>query len=160
LHILSPLRIDIFKKCGEGIFLKKQENGQKETKNVWLCLMSAVLKGGILGVFILSFALFLGSFLVFYGVIPERWLDGTALGCCVLASLLGGGYAVRRTENYPFAAGLGVGAALFFLLLTAGLIAYGGTAPGESGPAVLCACLCGGGLSGILRKKGKKKHRR
>ena len=57
--------------------------------------------------------------------------------------------------------GLGVGTVLFLLLLTAGLLVYEDASLERGGAAILCACLCGGGLAGLIcRRKPKKKRKR
>ena len=57
--------------------------------------------------------------------------------------------------------GLAVGGILFLLLLTAGFLAFDTASIEHGGVGVLCACLCGGGLAGLLGGRApKKKHRR
>ena len=65
-----------------------------------------------------------------------------------------------RKRRLELLAGLGVGIVLFLLLLTAGLIAYKGTSIANGGAGILCACLCGGAIPGLLARKPKKKRRR
>ena len=43
-----------------------------------------------------------------------------------------------------------MGAVLFLLLLTAGMLAYDSASLEQGGTAILCACLCGGALAGLL----------
>ena len=73
---------------------------------------------------------------------------------------MGGGYAVRKVGRRSLLVGLGVGAVLFLLLLTAGLIVYQGASIANGGAGILCACLCGGAIPGLLGRKPKKKRRR
>ena len=73
---------------------------------------------------------------------------------------LGGCFAVRRVGRRSLLVGLGVGAVLFLLLLTAGLIANQGTSIANGGAGILCACLCGGAIPGLFGRKPKKKRRR
>ena len=73
---------------------------------------------------------------------------------------LGGCFAVRRVGRHSLPVGLGVGAVLFLLLLTAGFIAFDGASIANGGAGILCACLCGGAIPGLLARKPKKKRRR
>ena len=91
---------------------------------------------------------------------PVDAMYGAVLGVCVLGGLAGGIYAVRRVEGRSLLAGLGVGSVLLLLLLTAGLIAYQGASIANGGAGILCACLCGGAIPGLLARKPKKKRRR
>ena len=52
------------------------------------------------------------------------------------------------------------GMVLFLLLITAGLIVYEGASIANGGAGILCACLCGGAIPGLLARKPKKKRRR
>ena len=81
-------------------------------------------------------------------------------GACVAGSLLGGLYAVGRTGRRSLAVGLGTGITLFLLLLCVGLLAYDAAGLEREGAGTLCACLCGGGLAGVLSLPRKKKRRR
>ena len=82
------------------------------------------------------------------------------LAVCVAGAFAGGMYTVRRLRTRTLLLGLGVGAVLFLLLLTAGLLAYDSASLENGGIGVLCACLCGGGISGVLFRQPKKKRRK
>ena len=139
--------------------MKKREKGREDGGGLWFNAVCEVLKGGVLAGVVTILALLLCSVLVSMGVIPVEAMEGTVLAVCVLGTLVGGIYAVRRS-GAALAAGLGVGAVLFLLLLTAGLLAYGGASVANGGVSILCACLCGGAIPGILGRKPKKKRRR
>ena len=139
--------------------MKKREKGREDGGGLWFNAVCEVLKGGVLAGVVTILALLLCSVLVSMGVIPVGAMEGTVLAVCVLGTLVGGIYAVRRS-GAALAAGLGVGAVLFLLLLTAGLLAYEGASVANGGVSVLCACLCGGAIPGILGRKPKKKRRR
>jgi len=85
---------------------------------------------------------------------------GAVLAVCVLGALVGGTWAVRKVGSRSLLVGLSVGAVLFLLLLTAGLIVYQGASIANGGAGILCACLCGGAIPGLLGRKPKKKRRR
>ena len=139
--------------------MKKREKGREDGGGLWFNAVCEVLKGGVLAGVVTILALLLCSVLVSMGVIPVGAMEGTVLAVCVLGTLVGGIYAVRRS-GAALAAGLGVGAVLFLLLVTAGLIAYEGASMSNGGVSILCACLCGGAIPGILGRKPKKKRRR
>ena len=86
-----------------------------------------------------------GSFCTGAAVFVVLFTTGTNLWLAMLCSLL---------------AGLGVGVVLFLLLLTAGFIVYQGASVANGGAGILCACLCGGAIPGLLGRKPKKKRRR
>ena len=73
---------------------------------------------------------------------------------------MGGLYAVGRAGRPALAVGLGTGITLFLLLLCVGLLAYDAAGLERDGAGTLCACLCGGGLAGVLALPRKKKRRR
>ena len=139
--------------------MKKREKGREDGGGLWVNAVCEVLKGGVLAGVVTILALLLCSVLVSMGVIPVEAMEGTVLAVCVLGTLVGGIYAVRRS-GAALAAGLGVGAVLFLLLMTAGLIACEGASVANGGVSILCACLCGGAIPGILGRKPKKKRRR
>lgn len=130
------------------------------TAKSWRTPLCALLKGGIMagGAAVL---LLLGSaFLLSAGVLREEWAGGVVSAACVFSSLCGGLYSVSRLPNRPLAAGLGVGGILSALLLLAGGLAWGRPALGFDQARHLCACLCGGGMAGILGAPRKKKRKK
>lgn len=140
--------------------MKKRDKRQEEGGNAWLNATCEILKGGVLAGIITIVSLLVCAILVSMGVLPVSAMEGAVLAVCVLGTLIGGVYAVGRSGGRRLLAGLGVGAVLFLLLLTAGLIAYEGASIANGGLGILCACLCGGAIPGILGRKPKKKRRR
>ena len=140
--------------------MKKKERRPEELGSQWLNAMCEVLKGGVLAGVTAILALLLCSVLVSVGVLPVGAMYGAVLAVCVLGALTGGIYAVHRAGGRSLLVGLGVGAVLFLLLLTAGLIIYDGSSVANGGAGILCACLCGGAIPGLLARKPKKKRRR
>lgn len=140
--------------------MKKRDKRQDEGTGVWLNVMCEVLKGGVLAGLVTILSLLVCAVLVSMGVLPVSAMEGAVLAVCVLGTLAGGVYAVSRSGGRSLPAGLGVGAVLFLLLLTAGLIVYEGASVANNGAGILCACLCGGAIPGILGRKPKKKRRR
>ena len=141
--------------------MKKKERRPEELGGgEWLNAMCEVLKGGVLAGVATILVLLICAVLVSMGVMPVGAMYGVVLAACVAGALAGGTYAVRRVGSRSLLAGLGVGAVLFLLLLTAGLIVYDGASIANGGAGILCACLCGGAIPGLLGRKPKKKRRR
>ena len=142
--------------------MKKQERRPAETggSNEWLNAMCEVLKGGVLAGVTTILALLVCAVLVSVGLVPVGAMYGAVLAVCAFGALVGGSYAVRKTDGRSLLAGLGVGIVLFLLLLTAGLIAYQEASIANGGAGILCGCLCGGAIPGLLARKPKKKRRR
>ena len=140
--------------------MKKKERRPEELGGQWLNTTCEVLKGGVLAGVTTILALLVCAVLVSMGVIPVSGMYGGVLAVCVLGALVGGTWAVHRVGSRSLLVGLGAGAVLFLLLLTAGLIACQGASIANGGAGILCACLCGGAIPGLLARKPKKKRRR
>ena len=140
--------------------MKKRDKRQEEGGSAWLNATCKILKGGVLAGIVTIVSLLVCAILVSMGVLPVSAMEGAVLAVCVLGTLIGGVYAVGRSGGRSLLAGLGVGAVLFLLLLTAGLLVYEGASIANGGAGILCACLCGGAIPGILGRKPKKKRRR
>ena len=140
--------------------MKKRDKRQEEGGSAWLNATCEILKGGVLAGIVTIVSLLVCAILVSMGVLPVSAMEGAVLAVCVLGTLIGGVYAVGRSGGRSLLAGLGVGAVLFLLLLAAGLLVYEGASIANGGAGILCACLCGGAIPGILGRKPKKKRRR
>lgn len=140
--------------------MKKRDRRQEEPSTHWIGAMCDLLKGGILAGGVTVAALLLCAVLISAGLLRERWMEGSVMTACVLGALIGGLYAVRKIKRRTLLIGLSAGLILFFLLLTAGLLVYDTADAGQGMAGIFCACLCGGGIAGILGGGPKKKHRR
>ncbi len=140
--------------------MKKKERRTEDPGRPWLNTRCEVLKGGVLAGVVTILALLLCAVLVSTGTLPVSGMYGAVLAVCVLGALAGGTWAVRGAGGRSLPVGLGVGAVLFLLLLTAGLLVYDGASIANGGAGILCACLCGGAIPGLLARKPKKKRRR
>jgi putative membrane protein (TIGR04086 family) len=139
--------------------MKKRDRGPEDLSSQWINGMCDLLKGGIFGGFVTILSLLVCAGLVSAGIIREHWIDGTILISCVLGALVGGAWAVRAIGRRPLLAGIGVGGVLFLLLLTAGFLVYDTATLEQGGTGILFACLCGGGIAGILLAPRKKRRR-
>lgn len=137
---------------------KKRRPEEPSGGGEWLNAMCEILKGGVLAGITAILSLLVCAVLVSVGVLPVSGMYGAVLAVCALGALVGGTYAVRKTG--AMLAGPGAGLVLFLLLLTAGLIAYESADIANGGAGILCACLCGGAIPGLLTRKPKKKRRR
>ena len=140
--------------------MKRREKRRPESENQWVNTMCELLKGGVAAGLTAILTLLLCAVLVSAGMLRERWMEGAVLASCVVGSWIGGLFAVRKIGARTLLVGLAVGGILFLLLLTAGLLAFETASIAHGGIGVLCACLCGGGLAGLLGGGAKKKRRR
>ena len=140
--------------------MKRREKRQAESENLWVSAMCELLKGGVAAGLVSIISLLACAVMVAAGVLRERWMEGAVLACCVVGAWVGGLFAARRIGARTLLVGLAVGGILFLLLLTAGLLAFETASIENGGVGVLCACLCGGGISGLMGGVRKKKKRR
>lgn len=122
--------------------------------------MSSILLGGVLALAVCLVFLFLCSIGISSGWVGDRFMVQYTLAGCVLGSLIGGIFAVRRCRTRTLVVGLCAGVVLFLLLLTVGLLFYPGMSVENRGVGLLCGCLFGGALAGLLGGKPKKKRRK
>lgn len=141
--------------------MRKSEEDQG---TVLLRYGKAILLGG--GIAFLTCVLFLllAAFGVSRGLIgAELRYQLTVVGC-VLGGFIGGVFAVRHCHSKGGFVGIAVGAVLFLLQLTLGLLLYKDISLESGGIGLLCGAICGGAAAGILsgggRKSTKTKKRR
>lgn len=139
--------------------MKKRDRRQEDPGSLWINTMCELIKGGVFAGITAILSLFLCAVLVSTGLLREHWMEGAGLACCVLGALIGGMYSVKAIKRRPLLVGLAVGGVLFLLLLTAGFLAYETASIEQGGVGILCACLCGGGIAGILGGTRKKRRR-
>ena len=140
--------------------MKRREKRQEEPGKEWVSAMCVVLQGGALAGVTAILALLLCAVLVSAGIAAERWMQGMVLAVCVLGALAGGVYAGRKLGVRSLLSGVGVGTVLVLLLMTARLLAYEDASLERGGIGILCACLCGGALAGLLTARRPKKKRK
>ena len=123
-------------------------------------VMLDVLRSGTIAAAMALAVLAVAAGLISAGVLSDVLSDRIVIAACLTGTFLGGLMAVLRRPNMAIVIGLGVGVVMFFLLSTAGVLLYDSVPGSQGSGAILCACLCGGGLSGILAGKPKKKRRK
>ena len=126
----------------------------------WLGAMVDLLRGAGVGLAGALAVLAIAAGLISFGMMSNAKADGAVVAACLLGGLLGGAFAVRRRKIAPLPTGLGAGGMLFLLLLAAGGLLYDVLPTLRTGGVVASACLCGGGLAGVLGGKPKKKRRK
>ena len=134
----------------------RREGRPEDSGGQWLTAMCELLKGGLAAALAALLALAACALLVSWGMIPERTMDRAALAAGVLGGLL----AVRRIGRSTLLVGAGVGAILFLVLLSAGLLLFEDASVSNGGVPILLSCLCGGAMAGILGSRPKKKRKR
>ena len=140
--------------------MKKVGKHQDEGNSAGLNLMVGVAKGSIAALAVNFVVLFLCSAAISAGWFDQSYMERAAVMSCVLSALLGSVIAVRRDRLLALPLGIGTGLFVFFLLTAVGIVLYKDAPALDKVPEILCACLCGGGIAGILGRKNKKKHRR
>lgn len=121
-----------------------------------------VLLGG--GVALCASFLFLliASLGISKGWLGEGLMYQLTIVACVVGAFIGALVAVRRCASRALVVGLLVGAVLFLVQLTVGVLFFDMSAP-EGGLGLLCGALCGGAAAGLLGGRhghGKKKRRK
>ncbi len=126
---------------------------------------SEVMIGGLMALGISLLLLFLAAAGISGGLVSADLREQLSVVACVLGGFLGGLFAVRRCPTRGLFVGAAVGAVLFLLQLTLGLLFYDTPSLENGGVGLLCGDLCGGAAAGILggggrRPPQKKKRRR
>ena len=136
---------------------RKREQGQGTT---WLNAMLGMLKGSAWGVGVCLVILGAAACLIWLGLLSDSAEGSAVVAACLWGGFVGGMIAVGKGALAPLPQGLGTGLVLFLLLLTVGVLFYGALPGVQSGGVVAGACLCGGGLAGVLGRGGGKKRRK
>lgn len=136
---------------------RKREQGQG---SAWLNGMLGMLKGGVWGICISLVVLGVAACLIWLGLLSNGAAGRAVAAACLAGGFVGGLIAVGKGEAAPLPEGLGTGMVLFLLLLTAGVLMYGALPGLRTGGVVAGACLCGGGMAGVLGRGERKKRRK
>lgn len=140
--------------------MKKPEWSRGEATSSWVDWMGRLLRGSGLAVLMTLLGLFLGALCISNGILSQGQMEGIVLASCVVGALCGGVFAIGTQGLRAIPMGLGVAAILFMMWLIGGMIVYSNSNLSSGGIGVLCACLCGGTMAGIVCRKRKKKSRR
>ena len=140
---------------------KARERRKSEDRGpVWLALALNVLRGGLAAFAVAALVLLVAACVVSVGVLGDDRIGSAVIAACLFGSFAGGIVSILRQQNVPIVSGMLVGIVLFLILLSAGFLLYGNDGATGSVGSVFCACMCGGGLAGVLGSRPKKKRRR
>jgi len=131
--------------------------GEEDQGTMLLRYGREVLLGGGLALAVSLLLLFLAAVGVSRGLLGAGLREQIAVVACVLGSFGGGLFAVRRCPARGLFVGLAVGAVLFLLQLTLGLLIYDAPSLENGGIGILFSDLCGGAAAGILAGGGKRR---
>ena len=122
--------------------------------------MTNILLGGVVALAVCLMFLFLCSIGISGGWLQEGLMYQMAVVSCVIGGFAGAMTAVRRCGSRALIVGLAVGAVLFLLLLTVGVLLFESMSLEAGGLGLLCGGLCGGAAAGLMGSKPKKKRRK
>lgn len=119
-----------------------------------------ILLGGLTAFLMCTVLLFLVSAGISEGLISMSLQYRLTVVICVLSSFLGGIMVVRQCPGRGLLVGIAVGAVLFLIQLSIGLVLYDTFSLENGGIGLLCGGLCGGAAAGILSGGGKGRTQR
>ncbi|MBP3521874.1 MAG: TIGR04086 family membrane protein [Oscillospiraceae bacterium] len=119
-----------------------------------------ILLGGLTAFLMCTVLLFLVSVGISEGLISMSLQYRLTVVICVLSSFLGGIMVVRQCPGRDLLVGIAVGAVLFLIQLSVGLVLYDTFSLENGGIGLLCGGLCGGAAAGILSGGGKGRTQR
>ena len=119
-----------------------------------------ILLGGLTAFLMCTVLLFLVSVGISEGLISMSLQYRLTVVICVLSSFLGGVMVVRQCPGRGLLVGIAVGAVLFLIQLSVGLVLYDTFSLENGGIGLLCGGLCGGAAAGILNGGGKGRTQR
>lgn len=119
-----------------------------------------ILLGGVTAFLLCTVFLFLASVGISNGLIGTNLQYRITVVVCVLSGFLGGMLVVRQCQGQRLLIGIAVGAVLFLLQLSVGILLYDTFALENGGLGLLCGGICGGAAAGILSGGGKRRPRK
>ena len=117
---------------------------------------TTLLLGGVLALGVALLLLVLGAVAISNEILGKEMSTQITVIACVIGCLVGGRFSCRVCRTGRLLMGAATGAVCFLLILSIGLLS-GNVEPGTQWFVELAACLCGGGVAGVLRKRRKKK---
>ena len=120
----------------------------------------ALILGALLALGIELIVLLLGSIAVSAGVLKADTATQVTAVACLIGCFAGGSFTCARWGVRRLLAGLLTGLICFALIVLVALISGSGFEIGTQGLIELAGCVVGGGLSGLLSARGKKKRRK
>lgn len=114
-----------------------------------------ILVGGVTAFLLCTALLFLTAVGISEGLIGMGLQYRLTVVVCVLSSFLGASMVVGQCQGRRLLVGIAVGAVLFLLQLSIGLLLYDTFSLENGGIGLMCGGLCGGAAAGILSGGGK-----
>ena len=135
----------------KGVFFfmrtEQKRRGKRESvsKAGWQTVTAGIAAALVISVLLVG----IGAVMISTGIVPERVGDGCVLLACAVGSLLGAGVAARGRGKDKLIVSIGVAMMAAVALGVSGILLYGGIDLGRC-IAECAACLCGGGLAGVI----------
>ena len=124
------------------------------------CTLAEILMGGGVAL-LLNFAfLAIMALLISCGILGDSGAVQLIALSCFISCFVGGRAAIRKRAGRQLLMGLGSGAIFVILILLIGFLCLDSMQIGAEGILFYICALAGGGLSGMLRGKAKKKKRK
>lgn len=133
----------------------KRKGKREEKESAWWIYAGREILASVMGILCL---LGVGAALIAGGVLGQRCAEGIVLAGCGLGVFIGMSLAGRGRRG-GVAASLTVALGVVAFLILTGLFLYRDLVP-ERCVAMAMACLCGGGLAGVLGQGKTKTHKR
>lgn len=134
--------------------------GEEDQGKLLLQYGKTILLGGVTAFLLCCVFLFLVSVGISEGYIGTNLQYQCTVVVCVLSSLFGGILAIRQCPSRGLLIGILVGAVLFLIQLSMGLLLYDTVSLEHGGIGLLCGSLCGGAAAGILSGGGRRPSRK
>ena len=131
---------------------------KKDAENTWKYEMISVLQGAIVTMAIAFGLLLVGASLIGSGKILEDKMERFVLIVCVLSTFLTGVIQKSRTGRWTLFNGILSAAVTCLFFAGIGLLVWKKISL-EEGKNIVISCMCGGGISGVLFGKRRKKRR-
>lgn len=133
------------------------KKGFEEGTPNWMPGMLSFVFGIALALGITLLALLLCSAAISAQLLSRGAMEYAPCASALVGSIAGAALCSGNKGRMAPAWGLGLGAALFLLLLLSGLVLYENAPVSELFVRMLLACLCGGGLIGLLNRGNRRK---
>ena len=101
--------------------------------------------------------LFIASWLIVSGRVPEGLMGIITVGSLFLGSFLGAVIAIRRNRSRSLFVGLAEGAMLYVITFTVGVFAETPSFFGGLSPFLFFAAMLGGALAGVLPMRSRRR---
>lgn len=123
-------------------------------------IILSLLFGGLIALTLCFLFLLIFSIMLVTGMIPEESMSTLCIILCGISSLVGGHFAIKRSDGPPLIVGLMTAAFLCILILIIGFCGYPNASLEGTSLWILLSALLGGGVAGLIKPNKKKKKRK